>query len=128
LYFLEKGKIYKNEEFNRELLVSVIEPFIRLTLDGKILPTEKFEELSDGRKIVSILLAKKVLKDDGIIENEKTRVNELVQRLSKERSSIEGQIYGALKDLVLVEQGDISIPNFRIKKAKEFLGVKDGDK
>lgn len=118
----EYAELFVENGFNRKVLTEIVKPYIKLTPESKIITLENFMKLTIAGKAVCLLLAKKILKDVEKIKEEKTHITELYSKIGIKRSSLEGQLYGSLKNIVVVESGNCWIPDYNIQKAKKFLG------
>jgi len=121
----EYKDLFVSEDFDRKILVDAIKKYIKLTKEGKIVPTEDFDKLSLARKMLCILLARKILVDEEIEKDEKIHITELASNVGSKRPTIEGQIYGILKNIVSSKEGKTWVPSYNIQKAKKFLEAKN---
>lgn len=114
--------VKEDETLNKKILNDTLKPYIELTKDGSIIFKEEFYNLQPKKKIIIYILAKKVLKETGIIENERVGVKVI--------SDSTGIAYGTVgRNLrVFFEEGTLKqeeneyfLPNYNLMKVSEWL-------
>ncbi len=113
--FVEKDQV--SNELLRDLLVG----FVQLTNDGLIIAKPEFTSLSNRKKILVILLAKKVLKLKMEFD-EATAGTEIIKVTGLTR----GSVYPMLRQLegerlVASKDGKYWVPNFALGSVKELF-------
>lgn len=109
------------DTLDRRLLAASVAPYLHFALDGEMLLEPAFERLTDSRKIVCVLLGRKILRDRGLLGDERIPVMELAAILNRHADLLRRHLSGELRDIVAEEGRWIWVPNRNVPVAKAFL-------
>lgn len=117
----EYNDLFVDSDINKRALAESVKPFLKFTKEGKFVFEKEFYPLTIADKILVILLGQKILNDIGISKKESLNISELLKYMSIKKNSIEGIIYGQLKDVLTVNKGEFRIENYRVNAVIERL-------
>ncbi len=118
-----------DQQVDLELLAKILYPYVRLLKSpARVEFTAEGEELSLRQKLLAYLLARKALKESGLIETEKTSPGEIERETKWSGGSIRPTLSRLKKDRLVrsdtSEDGGYYIPNHQVPKVGEVLRVK----
>lgn len=115
--------LFVDEEEARKRVMRIAEPYLRFTQDGEILYQDDYEKLTGKKKVLLHIVASRILHAQGLRDEEGIKTGEIADYIQKSKSSIEGYVYGSLKEIVESNNGELRIPNSKLNKAyKEVNG------
>jgi len=119
--------IVKGDELDETLLAEIVHPFlIRILPDGVSEYTQKFATLNAGRKLLIEILVQKIKFFKKITgrKSEEVSIKELIDKKSElkiNEESIKKSFNRELKNIVKKGEEGYYVPNYNLKKAKEYL-------
>jgi len=118
---LEDLFVEEEEALDLDALRSILVNYVKLSKEGGIFPLPGFETLSAEQKILTYLLAKKVLKLK-INLDELTAPKEIQESVGLPKGTVNPKLTG-LADRRLVQnvKGKYFIPNYAVNKVKELF-------
>lgn len=124
-----KELVIKEGEVNEKLLLEILKPYIRIEEGtGDLIPTEKFSELSNEKKVIIGFLYSKAKTRLGFSQSEKLKPRELESLLGMKGNTLR-PILKRLKDnrVIRVDKEGYWLPNIYLTKAKELLGGEENE-
>src|SRR3989339_1466448 len=117
----EKFIVDENEPLDKSLVAEIVNPFIESIGKNKIIRyTEEFEKSPVWKKIAIYLCVRKIMIDQGIIEDEKVGPKEIAEDTNiKEGSAKDISRDKTLQKFVSKEGNKYYIKNYDLKKVKE---------
>jgi hypothetical protein len=113
--------IVDNEDEPREKIKENLQSYLGFTSGGKNVYKEGYDDLSSPKKIIVELLGSKVKVSLDFEDKEGYPLSELVERLEYDKSTVKGRVYGGISDIVVSDDGQLHIPNYKVSKALEKL-------
>jgi hypothetical protein len=118
----EYSDLFVESHEPKERIARIIKPYMKFDKEGNFVYEDLYDTLAGKKKVLLHLLGTKVLSSKGLREEEGMTVQELVDTLGMSRGSVEGYIYGSIKNLVNSDGGQVHVPNYKIGKVAEILG------
>lgn len=119
-------ELFVEDSEPRETILNAVKPYLRFTKDGEILQQDTYDDLSGRQQVLVLILATKVLEAKGLQHQEGMRVNDIVDITGMSKSTVEGYVYGKLKEVIDSDEGRLFVPNYKVSNATEELEV-DGN-
>lgn len=94
-----------------------LQSYLGFTSDGENVYKEGYDDLSSPKKIIVELLGSKVKVSLEFEEEEGYPLSELVDRLEYDKSTVKGRVYGDIGDIIVSDDGQLHIPNYKVPKA-----------
>lgn len=114
-------RLLDDEDFDRELLVNTIEPYVKIGRNSKdVIFRDRFEELTNKEKIIIYLLAKKGLED--LTGSDHLEFPQTIASSTNVNSNTVRTILNRLKKDDLVKKrsgGNYEVPNYRVEEVAE---------
>ena len=107
--------VNKSDVINLNLLVKTLKPYVQLSNEGEVFPLPDFEKLTQIKKILIILLAKKAIGLKlGVNYREFTKPKELHQKTGIPQGTINPTLRYLLNKRLVVsnKSGEYFIPNY----------------
>lgn len=117
--------LFVDEKEARKRVMRIAEPYLRFTQDGEILYQDDYEELTGKQRVLLHIVAARILHAQGLRDEEGIKAGEIADHIQKSKSSIEGYVYGSLKDIVESDNGKLSIPNSKLNKVNKEVNRDD---
>lgn len=120
---LDKLIVDDNTQPDIDLLAKIVESYIRLTKSGQILFEKKFYALSEAKKIVLYLLARKIIKIKKLAAdfNEEVKTKEISEALGVKESNVRKYLSTELKEVTKGIKGAYCVPNYDLYKCDELI-------
>lgn len=113
--------IVDNEDEPKEKIKETLENYLGFTSDGENVYKEGYDNLSSAEKIIVELLGSKIRVSLDFEDQEGYPLSKLVERLEYKQNTVEGKVYGNIGDIVISDDGQLHIPNYKVPKALEKL-------
>lgn len=113
--------IVDNEDEPKEKIKETLQNYLGFTSSGENVYKEGYDDLSSPAKIIVELLGSKVKVSLDFEDEEGYPLSELVDRLEYNKSTVKGRVYGDISDMVISDEGQLHIPNYKVPKALEKL-------
>lgn len=115
-------KLFVDESaWNKELVLEILEPYIKLTKEGSIIPLSEFHNLSNEKKLVLVVLSRKVLAAKNITA-EAVSPTEVQNITGLSVGSVNPTLTAlASKGILKNDAGKYSVPNYAIHKIREIF-------
>ena len=125
---LDEIFVDKNVPMNRQLLVDVLRPFVTIDNEGVINFTEDYEALADNLKALIYLASKKAKVAKEILEKDEESAGpkEISDEAGISLGSAKMAVSQKFKKILTKVAGGYIIPNYNLKKVKEFV-LKNGN-
>jgi hypothetical protein len=113
--------IVDNEDEPKEKIKENLQSYLGFTSDGENVYKEGYDDLSSAEKIIVELLGSKIRVSLDFEDEEGYPLSELVERLEYEKNTVKGKVYGDISNVVISDDGQLHIPNYKVPKALEEL-------
>lgn len=114
-------ELFVEDRLDKKLIVEILKPYICFTPEGVIQYRDDYDNLTIAEKCIVQLLARKILCIKKIIPQEGLTRKELLGNIGCKEQTLDGQLYGKLKNVINSKDGIITIPNYNINKVKKLL-------
>lgn len=120
---LDKLIVDESKCLDKEMLASLVQPFLKFTDVGDLIFERKFHELKDWQKVLIYLLGRKVIAAKELKKGfrEEEGPNEIGKIIRVPVNSVTKYVSRELKDIIKVDKKKYSVPNFYLYKCEELL-------
>ena len=119
---LDEIFVDRNEPADKKILAEIIGPHVRIDNDGILDFTEEYERLTNIKKVLVYLAAKKAMKLRKIVNSELAGPAEVSEKALISNSDAKNALYNQYKKLVENKKGKgYTIPNYKLKKVKKEI-------
>jgi hypothetical protein len=119
---LDEIFVESNEEFSRKLVAEILKPFLTIDPKGNVEFSEEYEKVTNMKKALIYLVAKKAMKLKGISDSEFAVLKEVEEKSLISQSDTKNALCTHYKKFVENKRGEgYTIPDYKLKKVKEEI-------
>jgi hypothetical protein len=119
---LDEIFVESNEELSRKIIAEILKPLLTIDPKGNLDFTEEYDKLTNQKKALVYLIAKKAMKLKGISESEFALKPETSRKALISENDANNAFCNTYKKILENKQGEgYSIPDYKLKKAKEEI-------